>query len=442
MGPAGLDLLTGPPRSPSARGGSRPSGARTPASSPVGGAARPAAAPPVARRGPGAPADGARPGPTARDAGDDVTTPLDELLRAELAVHGLRAAPPLQRRGGAGPSNDGHWLLRQRSAGDQRSGGCGGGARTTLPMAEDSPFALDEEGRLTKDGVVVEDVALEPIDRPAFYDLVTADGVRYEELARLHGDSVLATTVVQTCIRYRDEDTRCRFCTIEESLRAGSTAQVKRPADLAEVARAAVALDGVTQMVMTTGTSTGRDRGAKHLVRCVEAVLAAVPGLPIQVQIEPPLDLEWIDRLHAAGAAAVGIHVESMDEEVRRRWTPGKAEVPIARYEEAWRRAVAVFGPNRVSTYLLVGLGEDPDHLVAQAERLIAMGVYPFVVPYRPMAGSLAFADGVPAPSAGELALVTGRVGRALRHAGMRGAEQVAGCAACGACSAIQDEAA
>ncbi|EHN10372.1 Biotin synthase-related enzyme [Patulibacter medicamentivorans] len=359
---------------------------------------------------------------------DEVTTPIDLALRAELAVRGLRADPQLQRRGGAGPSNDGHWLLGSAS-------GCG--SRTTLPMADDSPFALDAEGRLTRDGVVVEDVAVEPIARPAFYDLTTADGVRYEQLARLHGNDVLATTVVQTCIRYGPEATRCRFCTIEESLRAGSTAQVKRPEDLAEVAAAAVRLDGVRQMVMTTGTSNGRDRGARHLARCVAAVLEAVPGLPIQVQIEPPLDLEWIDRLHEAGAAAVGIHVESLDEEVRRRWTPGKATVPIARYEEAWRRAVAVFGPNRVSTYLLVGLGEDPDELVAGAERLIAIGVYPFVVPYRPMAGSLADADGVPAPSAATLLRVTGRVARALRHAGMRGADQVAGCAACGACSAL-----
>ncbi|WP_211241694.1 MSMEG_0568 family radical SAM protein [Patulibacter minatonensis] len=367
----------------------------------------------------------------APEAGADTVTPIDLALRAELAVHGLRATPGLSRRGGAGPSNDGHWKL----AGAGTAKGCG--SQTTLPMSPDSPFSLDANGALTRDGVVVEDVSVEAIERPAFYDLSTADGTRYEDLARLHGVNVLATTVVQTCIRYRDESTRCRFCTIEESLRAGNTAQVKRPEDLAEVAAAAVRLDGVQQMVMTTGTSNGRDRGAKHLVRCVEAVLAAVPGLAIQVQIEPPLDLGWIDRLHEAGAAAVGIHVESMDEDVRARWTPGKAEVPIERYEEAWRRAVAVFGPNRVSTYLLVGLGEEPDHLVAAAERLIDMGVYPFVVPYRPMDGSLAFTDGVGAPSAAELRAVTGRVARALRHAGMRGVDQVAGCAACGACSAL-----
>ena len=51
-----------------------------------------------------------------------------------------------------------------------------------------------------------------------------------------------------------------------------------------------------------------------------------------------------------------------------------------------------MFGRNRVSTYLLVGLGEDPDELVADAEALIDRGVYPFVVPYRPLVGSLAHA--------------------------------------------------
>jgi len=345
-------------------------------------------------------------------------------LRTELAVRGLRGAPPLRRRAGAGPSDDGHWQLR-------------GGCAATLPMAQDSPFELDAGGRLTRDGVVVEDALLEPIERPLFYDLTTADGVAYEQLARLHGSHVLATTVVQTCIRYAHEDTRCRFCTIEESLKAGATTQVKRPEQLAEVAEAAVRLDGVRQMVMTTGTSNGPDRGAKHLARCVEAVKGAAPGLPIQVQIEPPTELQWIDRLHAAGADAVGIHIESLDEDVRARWTPGKATVSIAGYEVAWRHAVSVFGTNRVSTYLLVGLGEDPGELVAGAQRLIAMGVYPFVVPYRPLEGSLGHADGVPAPDPLVLTEVTRAVGAALTAAGLRGCDQVAGCAACGACSAL-----
>jgi radical SAM protein (TIGR04043 family) len=215
---------------------------------------------------------------------------------------------------------------------------------------------------------------------------------------------------------------------------------VKRPAELAEVATAAVRLDGVRQMVMTTGTSAGTDRGARHLARCVRAVRAAVPELPIQVQCEPPADLAVLTELRHAGADSIGIHVESLDDDVRRRWMPGKATVPMSAYRDAWREAVRVFGRNQVSTYLLVGLGEDPDELIAGAGELIAMGVYPFVVPFRPHPGTLAVdVDGARAPDAALLEKVTREVAALLRLSGMAGADQRAGCAACGACSVLQN---
>lgn len=54
------------------------------------------------------------------------------------------------------------------------------------------------------------------------------------------------------------------------------------------------------------------------------------------------------------------------------------------------------------------------------------------------MAGTLAARDGAPAPSAELLTYVTEGVAARLRAAGMSGAEQKAGCAACGACSVLQ----
>jgi radical SAM protein (TIGR04043 family) len=328
---------------------------------------------------------------------------------------------PVRRRAGAGPSDDGHVRID--------------GANAALPLNPDSPYTA-RDGRVWH-GAHNTGLSIEIVRRPRFYDLATADGVPYEKIARLHGADVLATTVVQTCIRYAEAD-RCRFCTIEESLRAGSTTAAKSPAQLAEVAEAAVRLDGVRQMVMTTGTTAGPDRGARTLARCAAAVAEAVPGLPVQVQCEPPADLSWIRKLRLAGATAIGIHAESLDDRVRRRWMPGKGSVPMADYEAAWDEAVRVFGRNRVSTYLLVGLGEDPDELVAGAARLIGRGVYPFVVPLRPMAGTLARRDGIGAPSAELVRDVTERVGALLRAAGMSGADQRAGCAACGACSALR----
>lgn len=341
-------------------------------------------------------------------------------LRADVAVRGVRMQAPVRRRSGAGPSDDGHVLL--------------GGRGAALPIVPASPYSV-AGGRLLHEGTDL-GVEVTPVTRPAFYDLRTADGVPYEALARLHGADVLATTVVQTCVRYA-EDQRCRFCAIEQSLERGSTTAVKTPAQLAEVAAAAVRLDGVRQMVMTTGTTNGRDRGGRHLARCVRAVRAAVPALPIQVQCEPPDDLATLAELREAGADAIGIHVESLDDAVRRRWMPGKATVPLATYRQAWDEAVRLFGSHAVSTYLIVGLGEDPDELVAGAAELISRGVYPFVVPYRPLVGTLAVRDAHPAPPASLVADVTSRVATLLRAAGMRGTDQRAGCAACGACSAL-----
>ena len=360
----------------------------------------------------------------AANGGSTLTTRVDVAIRGVRLRGDVDLQAPVRRRSGAGPSDDGHVML--------------GGLSAALPLAEDSPYTI-ENGRLLFDGADA-GMSVEPVHRPAFYDLQTADGVAYEQLARLHGRDVLASTVVQTCIRY-GESTRCRFCAIEASLAAGSTTAVKTPAQLAEVAEAAVRLDGVKQMVLTTGTSAGRDRGARHLARCVRAIKERVPDLPIQVQCEPPApeDLAALQELRDAGADAIGIHVESLDDAVRLRWMPGKAEVPLSQYWLAWREAVRLFGHNKVSTYLLVGLGEDADELVAGAAELIAAGVYPFVVPFRPLAGTLATdVDRVPGPPAELLESVTYRIAALLQSAGMRGSEQSAGCAACGACSALK----
>ena len=108
-------------------------------------------------------------------------------------------------------------------------------------------------------------------------------------------------TYREFCVRY-DEDQRCRFCAIEESLRQGSTIAVKSPAQIAEVAKAAHDLDGITQMVMTTGTSNGRDRGAIAQSR-LGLINAALKRCPLAVK--RPLLLAG--RLAALGVSPLGL---------------------------------------------------------------------------------------------------------------------------------------
>ena len=175
---------------------------------------------------------------------------ISELIN-DLQTQGMRLDDPNagheSRRGGAGPSD--HKALTID------------GTTVMVPVhtapAFSSPFKVDAPGgdgssRVTKNGKEVARVKFP--GRPKFYDLKTADGIPYNQIATLHSRNVLATTVLQTCIRYESRKKTCKFCSIGQSLAAGRTIAHKTPQQLAEVAKAAVELDGIEHMVMTTGT--------------------------------------------------------------------------------------------------------------------------------------------------------------------------------------------
>ena len=350
-----------------------------------------------------------------------MTDDLGELVAA-LQSHGLRVETAVETRtGGAGPTDSGMIWLEGRPV--------------TVPTSARSPYVLrPEDGG--GNGVYHEGRRLAGVSRsvrPRFYDRTTADGTPYWKIALLHLDS-LASTVVQACNYWNTPD-QCGFCGIGLSLDSGATIAKKTPEQLAEVAVAARDLDGAVDVTLTTGSSTAPDRGARYVARCGRAVKDA-SGLPVEIQFEPPRDLAILDEVHAMGGAdAVGIHIESFDPDVLARVAPGKARTGIETYFRTWERAVALWGRGRVSTYVILGMGEDPDVTVEGCRRAVDLGVYPFVVPLRPVAGSLM--QDVPAPSAEYSADVYERVAAHMTEVGMSADDAVAGCARCQACSAI-----
>jgi radical SAM protein (TIGR04043 family) len=354
-----------------------------------------------------------------------------EHLINELQSHGVRLADPTagvaSRRGGAGPSD--HKAITID------------GTTVMVPVhtapAFESPYvaqAPDATGksRITRNGRDLGAISFPK--RPRFYDLTTADGIPYSQIAVLHGRDVLATTVLQTCIRYQSRTKTCQFCAIGQSLAAGRTIERKTPAQLAEVAKAAVELDGVRHMVLTTGTPAGRDRGAAILTDSARAIKAAV-DLPIQGQCEPPDDDTWFTRMHHAGIDTLGMHLEAVTPAVRARIMPGKASVPLSRYFDAFAAAVPVFGRGQVSTYILAGLGDTPEAILTIAQSLIDLGVYPFVVPFVPISGTPL--ESHPAPTAAFMHAILGPLASMLLQADLLASDIKAGCGKCGACSAL-----
>jgi radical SAM protein (TIGR04043 family) len=345
-------------------------------------------------------------------------------LIIELQSVGLRVEATLEtRRGGAGPTDSGMLWIE--------------GVAVTVPtlseQAHASPYALKWEDAgygIYRDGVRV--AAATGAPRPKFYDLTTDDGVPYWQIGLMHLDS-FASTVVQTCTYWGTPD-QCTFCGIELSLEAGRTIVKKSPAQLAEVATAARELDGAVDATLTIGSSKGVDRGARYVAKCGHAVKES-SGLPVEVQFEPPRNLDVINEVHDLGIDSVGIHVETFDPAVLARVAPGKARTGIEGYFAAWERAVSLFGQGQVSTYVILGMGEDVELTVAGCRRAIDMGVYPFVVPLRPVAGSLM--EGVQPPSASYTNRVYRRVAAYMSMRGMDASTVSAGCARCQACSAM-----
>ncbi|SFQ29115.1 MSMEG_0568 family radical SAM protein [Ralstonia sp. NFACC01] len=361
----------------------------------------------------------------------ETTSASSRHLMTELQSAGLRLEDPsagaASRRGGAGPSDHKAVTID--------------GVTIMVPVhtssAWNSPFVA---GAADTQGISVLKRAAIPIANisfpapPRFYGLQTLEGVPYSHIATLHSKDVLATTVLQTCIRYESRRKTCKFCSIGQSLAAGRTIAHKTPEQLAEVARAAVLLDGVRHMVLTTGTPPTPDRGAGILCDSAFAIKAAV-DLPIQAQCEPPDDDRWFARMRASGIDTLGMHLETVTPEVRERVMPGKATVPISRYMQAFEAAVAVFGRGQVSTYILAGLGDSREAILEISDRLISLGVYPFVVPFVPISGTPL--EDHPPPGTEFMKSVLQPLGAMLNRAGMRSSDIRAGCGKCGACSSL-----
>jgi len=346
-------------------------------------------------------------------------------LITELQSFGLRfQGQLLQRRGGAGPAEGGTFLIE--------------GVPVSLPIGSEyvsaSPYVLREEGSqylIFKDEKAVCPVHF--IERPRFYDHSTEEGIPYPKIALLHGKDCLATSVIQTCTYWHSSE-RCRFCGIELSHRSGQTIKIKTPDQLSEVARKAKELDFIQHIVLTTGTVQPPGDEISYLVPCAAAIKKAT-DLPIHAQFCPPSNMDGFYELREAGVDTVGIHIESFDFKILSQVAPAKAAIGLERYEKAWKMAVEIFGPNQVSSFLIVGLGEKTDSIIWGSKYLADLGVYPFVVPLRPIPGSL-MQDSLP-PDPEEMKRIYEAVACILKRKGLSASQSLAGCVRCGTCSAL-----
>lgn len=349
-------------------------------------------------------------------------------LKVELQSLGLRIPDTSSiRSGGAGPTGGIHLKILPNS-------------EANIPVVGDfvdsSPYHLDQinsEYWIFKDDIALAQVEL--MGSAKFHGHETSAGIPMQKIGLLHCPTTFATTLLQTCDFWLD-DRRCKFCGIELTLKDRSTVGFKNAKSLVETIRLAKELDGITNIVFTSGVAPDEEKALNKYAEICREVKQAT-GIPIQLQIIPPDDLSWLRRLKDSGVDSLGVHIETFDPEVFERVTPGKARIGLDKYIETWKAAVNVFGRWQVSTYVLVGLGERPETVIEGAALCAEIGVYPFIVPFRPVAGTPM--QDIKPPSPEIMEYVYTEAAKVLSNYDQASKSSLAGCVSCGECSALPD---
>lgn len=347
-------------------------------------------------------------------------------LVTEIQSFGLRVPSSIQgRNGGAGPAEGITLHIQDFSVNVPIKG----------TYIRSSPYHLQENGSyliLCHENHKLINVSL--VSNPSFYQHYTSDGFPYSSIALRHSNNCLASTIIQHCAFWRTS-MQCAFCGIGISLENNKTLPKKTPNQLAEVARTAQEANEVSHVVLTSGSAHPPGPEITHLADCSQAIKEAT-GLPIHIQCLPPSDLSLLDDLKKNGVDTLGLHIETFDSEILRTIAPAKADIGLDQYLSALKTAVDIFGPGQVSSFLITGLGETPESVVQGSERLADLGVYPFVVPFRPI--SRANLDHLTPPNPSIMSDIYTSVARILRQKGLHSSQSLAGCVRCGACSALK----
>lgn len=135
---------------------------------------------------------------------------------------------------------------------------------------------------------------------------------------------------------------------------------------------------------------------ALNLPKALEELLALVRELkqrgmciPVSVSCQP-LSKERVEKLAEAGVERIGIPLDAATEKVFERVKGCLAGGPYDwdRQHGVLLEAVEVFGKGRVSTHLIVGLGETEKEMMDTIQWCVDRGVYPALFSFTPLSGT------------------------------------------------------
>ncbi len=277
------------------------------------------------------------------------------------------------------------------------------------------------------------EITLELLPIPEFYKNTTESGILYKQIALLHGNQTLATTINQRCQHWRNGE-RCKFCGIELSLKYENTVEKKTGAQIVEVIRAARHENPMyaTHLTLTIGTQATPGKGMEEYLNVVSVIHDHFPEIPIHIQIEPVDSFEWYQKAHDAGVSSIGIHLEILNDALREKICPGKKHISKAEYFTHWKAAVNIFGRGQVSTFIITGFDHNIDEMKHDIRQMIELGVLPLITPVRYVPKLFTTP---PTTTLEEFIQINDYAAKMCQNFNLDPSKNSAGCIRCGGCS-------
>jgi len=126
----------------------------------------------------------------------------------------------------------------------------------------------------------------------------------------------------------------------------------------------------------------------EHLLAIVKAIHSRV-SVPVSISCQP-LNRENIRQLVEAGVERIGIPLDAATEKLFDKVKGRHVKGPYV-WEEQFKllhEGVQIFGKGKVSTHLIVGLGETEKEMAETIQKCVDMGVLPALFAFTPISGT------------------------------------------------------
>lgn len=243
-------------------------------------------------------------------------------------------------------------------------------------FSELSPYCieyLDSSYILTYNGKFLTKITFDVIDD--YSKRIATDGTVYRHVAFLATDRLRIHH--QFRCKFKVQGRGCRFCNIK--LKEGTFSI----SDTLEIIN--FYLQHVKFNHFLIGGGSGEEmQEAKNIITIAKHIRMQSTK-SIYAMCLPPKDISILHDYKNAGINEIAFNIELFDRKIAKEIMPGKGEIPLIQYEQAFKEATKIWGINgNVRSMMVLGL-EPLDSFYAGVEWLCAMGIMPIISVFRPM---------------------------------------------------------